>query len=95
MAEGRKWKNPVNTQMGSKPPSMTPSQSIGTIKAPFNKPHDSGNGGIPLKMMEQVGSGGAGTKTQTPGEVGGLAKVPASGPSRSPARARVPTNKGK
>lgn len=87
-----KWKNPVRSQMGSKVPSMTPPQSVSTIRAPFDKPHDMGNGGIPLKMMESLGET-PGVSKPTPGQVAGLAKVPASGPSRSHERAAPPSNK--
>lgn len=91
MAE-RKWNNPVRSQMGGKVPSTTAPQAVSTIGAPFDKPHDTGNGGIPLKMMENLGAHAKVASTITPAQQGGMATVPASGPTRGRERASAPKN---
>lgn len=88
----RKWNNPVRSQMGGTIPSTTASCAR-PMDAPFGKPHDVGNGGIPLKLMEDLGPNERVGRSVTPAERGGLATVPASGPSRSPERAAPPSNK--
>lgn len=61
---------PVRTQMPSSPiPGMTSSK--GTYdrgKAPFDKPHDTGNGGIPVKIFHEFPGQGTG-KRLTPTQV--------------------------
>lgn len=89
----RKWDNPVRSQMGGKVPSMTPSgKKMDAMEAPFGKAHDTGKGGIPVVMYDTMGSPGVGSKI-TPSQVGGMAAVPASGPSRGREKASAPGNK--
>src|SRR5436190_9991083 len=59
MAE-KKWKNPVQSQMGGKAPSMTNANAVLDHNPcpQFSKPHDVGNGGIPLKFQETVNGHG-------------------------------------
>lgn len=90
----KKWHNPVRSQMGSTVPSTTAPQAVPALKAPFDKPHSMGNGGIPLKIQETLGPNQkVGTTIMTPGTKAGLASPPASGPVRARERASAPSNK--
>lgn len=88
----RKWQNPVRSEMGGKVPSMVSPNCIDRLDAPFNKPHDMGNGGIPLEMMTNMGEKTA-VKTMTPGQAGGLATVPNATHTRPVSRVSPPKNK--
>ena len=95
----KKWSNPVRSQMGStKAPSMTNSNAVmdHNPAPPFQKPHDSGNGGIPTKFMETVnghgyGKAGGGSKVN-PSNTAGLSAPSAQGPTRPVEKASVPKN---
>jgi len=98
MAE-KKWKNPVQSQMGGKSPSMTnPNGVMDHNPCPqFSKPHDTGNGGIPLKFQETVnghgyGSAGGGTKID-PSNTAGLSAPSAQGPTRPVSKVAPPMNR--
>ncbi len=89
----RKWNNPVNSQMGSKVPSMTPANAqMDHMEAPFGKPHDTGNGGIPLKIYDTLGNPKQGTKI-TDTNTAGLSAPSAQGPVRKTERAAPPKNR--
>jgi hypothetical protein len=53
MARG---KSPVRSEMHSKVPSLTGNPGLyDRNKAPFDKPHSLGTGGIPLRFFESLG----------------------------------------
>lgn len=92
MAESRKWHNPVRSQMGGKAPSMTPpGKKMDAMEGPFNKPHDTGNGGIPLVMYDTMGSPSQGT-TITDTNTAGLSAPSGQGPKRPVERFSPPKN---
>lgn len=96
----KKWANPVRTQMGStKAPAMSPAHGVMDHNPcpQFSKPHDTGNGGIPLKFQETVnghgyGKAGGGSKIN-PSNTAGLSAPSAQGPTRPIEKATVPSNR--
>lgn len=100
---GRKWHNPVRSQMSgtgasSKTPPLTNANGVfdHNPDPPFGKPHDTGNGGIPLKFKETLGETTAqrifpGRHSQSLGTAAGLGPG-AQGP-RPISRPKPPSNK--
>ncbi len=95
----KQWKNPVQSQMGGKAPSMSNPNGVmdHNPAPPFTRKHDTGSGGIPLKFMENVnghgyGSAGGGTKID-PSNTAGLSAPSAQGPTRPITKVTPPSNR--